>query len=234
MRDGYVGTGPGSITPDGCAVQLWRRLPVGAEPEVIAHAIPPRATILELGAGVGRMTHPLVEQGFRVTAVDESAEMLSYVHGAQTVHSTIEDLRLGLTFDVVVLASYLVHTGDRGLARAFLETCRVHAGSTGQVLIQRRPQETPDEVSRQANLGAGGVARVTSSDLVGDGVWQARVEHVFPDATWTQTFIYRPQSYQEFEDELSSAGLHVDRYLTEDRAWAQCSTRPLPSTAPDA
>ena len=222
MRDGYAGSGPGSITPDGCAVQLWQRLPVGIEPDIIAQAVPPRATILELGAGVGRVTHPLLEQGFRVTAVDESAEMLSHIRGVPTVHGAIEDVRLGRTFDVVLLASYLVHTGDRELALRFLETCRVHAGPTGCVLIQRRPQETPDEVSRQAIIGAGGVARVVSSELVKDGVWQALVEYVFPDATWTHTFTYRPLSYQGFEDELSVAGLAVDRYLTDDRTWVQC------------
>ncbi|NEE17562.1 SAM-dependent methyltransferase, partial [Streptomyces sp. SID7499] len=25
-REGYEGTGPGAITPDGCAVELYRRL----------------------------------------------------------------------------------------------------------------------------------------------------------------------------------------------------------------
>ncbi|MEU2051056.1 SAM-dependent methyltransferase, partial [Streptomyces albidoflavus] len=30
MRKGYQGTGPGAITPDGCAVELYSRLPIGA------------------------------------------------------------------------------------------------------------------------------------------------------------------------------------------------------------
>lgn len=58
MREGYEGTGPGAITPDGCAVELYTRLPVGDEPEVIAGVAPAGARILELGSGVGRMTHP--------------------------------------------------------------------------------------------------------------------------------------------------------------------------------
>jgi len=36
----------------------------------------PRGAILELGAGVGRITHPLLELSYRVTAVDNSPEML--------------------------------------------------------------------------------------------------------------------------------------------------------------
>ncbi len=44
MREGYEGTGPGAITPDGCAVELYARLPVGSEPEVIAAAVPEART----------------------------------------------------------------------------------------------------------------------------------------------------------------------------------------------
>src|SRR5690242_6925927 len=76
MRQGYEGTGPGAITPDGCAVEFYSRLPVKDEPDIISAAVPPGAHLLELGSGVGRVTHALVERGFTVTAVDESAEML--------------------------------------------------------------------------------------------------------------------------------------------------------------
>ncbi len=40
MREGHRGTGPGAITPDGCAVELYARLPVGAEPDIVAAAVP--------------------------------------------------------------------------------------------------------------------------------------------------------------------------------------------------
>ncbi len=84
VREGYAGTGPGAITPDGCAVELYRRLAVGAEPDVIASVAPPGASIPELGCGAGRVTHPLVGRGFAVTAVDESAEMLAHIVGARS------------------------------------------------------------------------------------------------------------------------------------------------------
>ncbi|RPK71851.1 Mg-protoporphyrin IX methyl transferase [Streptomyces sp. ADI95-17] len=87
VREGYSGTGPGAITPDGCAVELYRRLSVGDEPDVIAAAVPAGATILELGCGTGRVTHPLIGRGFEVTAVDESAQMLEHIRGARTVRS---------------------------------------------------------------------------------------------------------------------------------------------------
>ena len=76
------GTGPGVITPDGCAVELYRVLPAMGEPEVVHAAIPAGAAILELGAGAGRVTRRLVALGHPVVAVDESAEMLACVRGA--------------------------------------------------------------------------------------------------------------------------------------------------------
>jgi SAM-dependent methyltransferase len=76
------GTGPGVITPDGCAVELYRVLPAMGEPEVVHAAIPAGAGILELGAGAGRVTRRLVALGHPVVAVDESAEMLACVRGA--------------------------------------------------------------------------------------------------------------------------------------------------------
>lgn len=40
MRAGHQGTGPGAITPDGCAVELYSRLRIGPEPDIIAGAVP--------------------------------------------------------------------------------------------------------------------------------------------------------------------------------------------------
>ena len=114
------GSGPGAITPDGCAVDLYALLPPMGEPELVHAAIPAGASILELGAGAGRMTARLVELGHPVVAVDESAEMLAHVRGAETVRARIQDLELGRRFDAVLLASFLVNTPDRALRGAFL------------------------------------------------------------------------------------------------------------------
>jgi SAM-dependent methyltransferase len=70
------------ITPDGCAVELYALLPAMGEPEIVHAAVPPGASILELGAGAGRMTRPLVELGHPVVAVDESRAMLDRLRGA--------------------------------------------------------------------------------------------------------------------------------------------------------
>ncbi|MFJ4683441.1 class I SAM-dependent methyltransferase [Streptomyces sp. NPDC088789] len=221
MREGYEGTGPGAITPDGCAVELYSRLPVGKEPDIIAAAVPAGARILELGSGVGRMTHPLLERGFTVTAVDESAAMLERVRGARTVCSPIESLDLGETFDVVMLASFLVHTGDREVQRGFLRTCVKHLAPGGSVLMQREGADYHSNVPRERVDPTGFTVRIVSSEPIGDGVHSVHATYEFPDAIWTQTFRVRPMSQEEFEEVLAESGLRVDKYLTEDGIWVR-------------
>jgi SAM-dependent methyltransferase len=221
MREGHEGMGPGAITPDGCAVELYSRLPIGDEPDIIAAAVPAGAHILELGSGVGRMTHALLERGFTVTAVDESAEMLERVRGARTIRSAIEDLDLGEKFDVVLLASFLVHAGDAEVRRGLLRTCARHLAEGGRVLIQREGADYHTNLPRERVGPGGSTIRVVSSEPVGDGVNSVRAEYEFPDAVWTQTFLARPLTPEQFEEALGEAGLRVDRYLTQDGVWVR-------------
>jgi SAM-dependent methyltransferase len=222
MREGYEGTGPGAITPDGCAVELYERLPVGDEPDIIAAAVPAGAHILELGSGVGRMTHPLLERGFTVTAVDESADMLSRIRGARTICGPIEQLDLeGEEFDVVMLASFLVHAGDEEVRRGMLRTCARHVAKGGCVLIQREGEDYHTNVPRERSDPSGFTVRIVSSEPLGNGANSVHVEYDFPDARWTQTFLARPLTKEQFESALEEAGLEADTYLTPDRTWVR-------------
>jgi 2-polyprenyl-3-methyl-5-hydroxy-6-metoxy-1,4-benzoquinol methylase len=116
---------------------MYLQIPAGDEPSLVRKVVRPGGTILELGCGVGRVTHALVELGYEVTAVDESPEMLAHVSGAEVVRSRIERLDLGRTFDGVMLMSHLVNTPDGAQRRAFLRACRRHVASEGVVVIQR-------------------------------------------------------------------------------------------------
>ena len=71
-----VGTGPGEITPDGCAVDFYALLPPMGEPSIVHSAVPEGASILELGCGTGRILRPLADLGHPVLGVDESPAML--------------------------------------------------------------------------------------------------------------------------------------------------------------
>ncbi|MBM7173656.1 class I SAM-dependent methyltransferase [Streptomyces sp. G44] len=225
MREGYEGTGPGAITPDGCAVELYTRLSAGDEPEIVAGAVPPGAHLLELGCGAGRVTRPLLERGFRVTAVDESAEMLERVAaldgGVRTVRSRIEGLDLDEKFPVVLLASFLVHTGDVAVRRGMLRVCRRHVTDDGCVLIQREGPDYHTDLPRERVDAGGCVIRIVSAEPVGDGVNRVRAEYAFPDAAWTQTFLARPLTRGQFEAALAEAGLKADTYLTDDGSWVR-------------
>ncbi|MEV5970749.1 class I SAM-dependent methyltransferase [Streptomyces sp. NPDC051921] len=230
-RDGHQGTGPGPITPDGCAVELYRRLSAGVEPDVIAAAVPPGATLLELGSGAGRVTGPLTARGFAVTAVDESAEMLAAVAerapGAETVRSPIEALRLPRRFDAVVLGSFLVHTADHRTRQGLLETCRRHVKEDGRVLIQREGADYHDDLPRERHDPSGCTVRILSAEPVGDGVDRVFAEYLYPDARWTQTFLSRRLTPAAFEGHLAAAGLAVDRCLTRDGTWVLARPAPL-------
>ncbi|MGW0942093.1 class I SAM-dependent methyltransferase [Streptomyces sp. NPDC002623] len=221
MREGYEGTGPGAITPDGCAVEFYSRLPVGNEPDVISAAVPAGAHILELGSGAGRVTHALLERGFTVTAVDESAEMLERVRGARTICSPVEDLDLEETFDVVMLASFLVHNGDVEVRRRMLRACARHLAKGGCVLIQREGEDYHTALPRERVDPSGFTLRISSAGPIEDGVHSVRAEYEFADAVWTQTFRTRPLTKEQFEEALAEADLRVDRYLTEDRIWVR-------------
>jgi SAM-dependent methyltransferase len=192
---------------------------VGDEPEIIATAVPPPASLLELGCGAGRVTRSLARLGYAVTAVDESAEMLARIDGVRTVHSSIEDLALPETFDVVLLASFLVHGPT---AADLLRTCREHVDIDGHVVIQREGAGWHTDVPRERAV-AGGMARVVADTEDGDGFHTVHVEYDFPDAHWTQKFRSRPLTVEEFESLLHEAGLFVERYVTPDGTWVRAA-----------
>lgn len=215
------GTGPGVITPDGCAVELYRVLPAMGEPEVVDAAIPAGAAILELGAGAGRVTHPLIGLGHPVVAVDESAEMLACIQGAETVRAKIQDLRLGRRFDVVLLASFLVNVADRGLRRRFLERCRDHVREEGCVLVQRHPPAWFDEAAEGERSSGGIIFRLRDLSRPGPGLLAATVDYQVGERVWTQTFTAERVGDKDLEAALGEAGLAVDAYLTGDGSWVR-------------
>ena len=215
------GTGSGAITPDGCAVELYVLLQPMGEPEIVHAAVPAGASVLELGAGAGRVTHPLVALGHPVVAVDESAEMLANIRGADTVQAGIEDLDLRRRFDAVLLASFLVNTDDRDVRRRFLATCRRHVRDGGCVLIQRHPPAWFDEATNGEGVAGGVIHRLRNVSRPGPGLLAATVEYQVGDRVWTQTFTAERLDDEALAAALAEAGLAVDAYLTGDGSWVR-------------
>ena len=131
---------PDDSAPDGSSIALYARLRPLGEPELIHAAVSPGSEILELGAGAGRITRGLLALGHPVVAVDESAEMLALIEGAETVRASIETLELGRRFPVVVLASNFINHPDPAERHTFLECCARHVSPDGHVLIQGFPR----------------------------------------------------------------------------------------------
>jgi SAM-dependent methyltransferase len=216
----YHGTGPGPITPDGSAVEFYATLSAHGEPELIHGAIPAGATILELGAGTGRITHRLIELGHEVVAVDQSPDMLAYIHGAETVCSPIESLTLDRTFDLVLLMSHVIETADDDLRDAFLRTCRRHVSDGGSVILERMPPEWYDTVVPSERLGDDGrITRLGDLSRPAPDLLAATTEYVVGDRRWTHTFVSKRLDDDFLAAALARADLTMGGFLNDDRAW---------------
>jgi len=158
------------VAPDGSPVEVYALLPDRGEAELVAAALPPPASVLELGCGTGRVTRQLAALGYAVTAVDESAEMLAHVRGAETVQARIEDLDLHRRFDLVLLASNLLSTGEPQ-RRAFLDACRRHSDT---VVVETLPLGWRPKGDESV---LGDVVTRLHVDRIDDGVVHGAVEY---------------------------------------------------------
>lgn len=102
----------------------------------------PGSSILDLGAGTGRLSIPLSEFGYSVVAVDASSQMLRVLtrkdpkNRIQTIHSKVQDMDLGRIYDAVICVfsvfCYLTETEDLYTA---IERIAEHTSSGGYILI---------------------------------------------------------------------------------------------------
>ena len=134
----FSGSGPGYQAPDGCSVELYRRLPYLGELDELRSLLSAGESVLELGCGTGRLTQILLEWGSRVTAVDNSPHMLALVpHTATRVQSEIATLNLEESFNTVLLASCLINHPSPSVRSAFIAAGRRHLRSGGHLFVQR-------------------------------------------------------------------------------------------------
>ncbi len=207
-----------AVAPDGSPVDLYLLLPSFGEAEVVHDAIVAGASVLELGCGVGRMTHELLRLGHPVTAVDESAEMLAHVRGAETIQARIEELDLGREFDCVLLASHFVNAADPDERRGLLEACARHTAPEGRVVIEAYAEDwrpVAGEVVGRDDLEI----RYVRADWEGSVV-TAQIEYRVGDRRWSQgPFTAAVLDESALTATLASAGLVFDGWLDERRTW---------------
>lgn len=215
-----VGTGPGEITSDGCAVDFYALLPSFGEAEIVHSAVPEAASILELGCGTGRILRPLAGLGHPVFGVDDSPAMLAHVPDLPTACSAIETLRLDRTFDVVLLASTMINTAP-ALRGKFLATCRRHLGSGGIAVFQQQAPSWFGTVGQAPPVRdePGGIRRIIRSARWEPPRMFLDVEYQVGERVWTHSWDAYEISEGELADDLSSAGLRFGRWLTGDQTW---------------
>lgn len=209
------------VAPDGSPVEVYRRLAVGREPEIIDTAVPSGASLLELGCGTGRVTLPLAGLGHHVTAVDESAAMLAELppdSAIEPVEGDIQGLDLGRRFDAVILGSHLLNAPD-GLAARFLATARRHLGPGGLAVAEVYPvaMDWAAAVGRRSLVGDVGVT-VARASVRGSRL-DAVVVYDVDDRTWEQPFEADLLDEEALRARLLAGGFAFDRWLDEPSGW---------------
>lgn len=107
----------------GAGTDFYERL-VGSDRaeirEMLALARDAAGPILDIAAGGGRLTIPLVRSGRQVTAIDLSDDMLSHLRRALPAHSALEcvvadmrDFSLGRRFGLVIIGATSITLLDR-------------------------------------------------------------------------------------------------------------------------
>jgi len=203
----------------GAPVDLYRLLAAADEPELIDREIPDDAEILELGAGSGRITHPLIALGRRVVAVDFNPEMLELIEGAETVISRIEDLELGRTFGGVLLMSTLIDAPEE-IRLSLLRSIRRHLAPHGVALIERYDPDIGNDPSpTERHLGA---VTIRVSDIARKGhlLYQSIEYDAGAHGNWRIRIDGRyVVSDDEMLADLAATGLRLLRWIDDRHRW---------------
>jgi len=201
------------VAPDGSPVELYALLPEMGEGDRVGEAVAAGASILELGCGTGRITRQLLRLGYRVTAVDESPEMLDRVEGAETVCSRIEGLDLGRRFDAVLLASNLI-TAKPDPRRHFLEACKRHSDI---VVVEGLRLGWCPANGESDWVESGEVSSRLWIDSVEGGVVLGAVEYAAGVGKWRHEFEMKVfADRNELDEALGEAGLRLDRWIGDE------------------
>lgn len=174
---------------------------------------------MEMGCGVGRVTRELLAHGYRVTAVDNSPEMLACVPPeASRICANIEDLAIGESFDAVVLASCLVNTPDVALRLAQLTKCREFLKPAGRLLLERFDPAWLANV-QVGPLNSIGTVEMCVDDVQGSGAERELcLRYREGDDEWLQYFTAAILDDEAIRQCLSSAGFQPPDWI--NRRWA--------------
>lgn len=217
---------PGSDTertPDGSLIELYRRMPPTGEPERVHALLQPQSSVLELGAGTGRIADPLAQLGHHVTAVDDSERMLAEVQHARPVCARIEDLQLTERFDAVLLMTNLIHYPGDDLRRAVLTAIARHLKPTGKGVIQWKPPPfwaVRPSGWNELRTAADVTVRVTYHSNV-DGLVHGEFAMLLGESELRQCIHLEALPLERLVGELDRAGLRLTTADPESTEWLE-------------
>lgn len=214
-----------TTAPDGSPLPVYLAAPPGDTATVAMQVVEPPATLLELGAGAGRETRPLIGCGYDVVAVDESPAMLAHVIGARTVAADLFTLELGERFDLVVGGSHFIDDADPDRRTALYATCARHLADGGAVLLERYdPTWAADPTTYS---GTAGPVDITFEVLEHDREsTRARLVYELAGSTWTQEFRFVAVTVAAVDVEARAHGLTVAGVHGEDDTWLELRAVP--------
>jgi SAM-dependent methyltransferase len=201
-------------------VDLDRLLDAADEPEIIDREMPEDAEILELGAGRGHLTHPLIALGRRVVAVDFNPEMLALIEGAEKIQARIQDLDLSRTFGGVLLMSNLINNPDRAERLALLRAVQRHLGPHGVAVIERYDPASGEDPTPTERERYGITIRAFDIRREGHLLYQT-IEY---DAGIRGRWLVRIEGTRILTDDemladLAATGLRLLRWIDDRHRW---------------
>jgi len=207
------------VARDGSPAAAYLAMPAGRVPGMVHAAVAAGGSILDLGSGPGRMTHPLVALGHPVVAVDDSAEMLVHVEGAERVQADVYALDLGRRFAGVLAASYLIDDPAAERRAALLDVCRRHVADDGVVLVQRH--EPTWASAPESGVGEVGPVEIdVEIHAHRPPDFDATVTYTLDGRSWAQSFTTTAVGDEQLTTGAAAHGLRFVAWLDERRAWA--------------
>jgi SAM-dependent methyltransferase len=214
------------VRDPGAPVELYRLLEAADEPELIDRELPLDAEILELGAGSGRITGPLIALGRRVVAVDFNPDMLALIEGAETIQARIQDLHLGRTFGGVLLMSNLINQPDLEERLALLRAIQRHLGPHGVALIERYDPEAGEDPTPTEHERYGITIRAFDIRREGKLLYQKIEYDAGVRGRWMVDLDgARILSDDEILADLAATGLRLLRWVDERHRWLAAALR---------